>query len=447
MTATVNDGTAAPAPGAAVAPARLRDDRDFRRYWSARTVSLAGASMTFFALPVLVYQLSNKSSFAAGLLVALEAVPYLLLGLVAGALADRLDRRRIMVRADLLNAAVLASVPLAAAFDALTLPHVMAVGMLGAALFVFFDAANFGALPTLVGRDRIAAANGAVMGAGSVLEIAVPSLTGLMIAVIHPSSVLALSALTAAGSALFVRAIVRPLSDPDRTPAALTARRLRGEIADGLRYLWNHPTIRPMTFIGTLQSVAGGAAVGQFVPYLDQALGVSQGDWRFGLMFSVHALGGLVAATLVGRVARRFGAVRVVLYGLPVSATFGILYAIAPVWWLAMLLLGCWAAAYMLVVINGVTYRQQVTPEHLLSRVNVTGRMLAWGLGWTVGGLLGGVIGAAYGPRAGTVAGACALFVALAVAWLSPLRRAAAEPLTRPAAERDSDPATDPARR
>jgi MFS family permease len=420
MTATVNGS----AP-ASVLPARLRDDRDFRRYWSARTVSLAGASMTFFALPVLVYQLSGKSSFAAGLLVALEAVPYLLFGLVAGALADRLDRRRIMVRADLLNAAVLASVPLAAAFGALTLAHVMAVGALGAALFVFFDAANFGALPTLVGRDRIAAANGAVMGTGSVLEIAVPSLTGLLIAVVHPSTVLALSAITAAASALFVRSIIRPLSDPDRTPTALTPRRLRAEIADGLRYLWRHPTIRPMTFVGTLQSVAGGAAVGQFVPYLDKALGVVQGDLRFGLMFSVHALGGLTAAMLVGRVARRFGAVRVVLFGLPVSATFGVCYALAPTWWLATVLLGCWAAAYMLVVINGITYRQQVTPEHLLSRVNVTGRMLSWGVGWTTGGLLGGVVGAVYGPRAGTVAGACALILALVLAWLSPLRQAA----------------------
>jgi len=420
MTAAVNGN--APAP---VVPARLRDDRDFRRYWSARAVSLAGAAMTFFALPVLVYQLSGKSSFAAGLLVALEAVPYLLFGLLAGALADRLDRRRIMVRADLLNAAVLASVPLTAAFGGLTLPHVMAVGAVGAALFVFFDAANFGALPTLVGRDRIAAANGAVMGAGSVLEIAVPSLTGLLIAVIHPSTVLALSALTAAASALFVRSIVRPLSDPDRTAPALTPRRLRAEIGDGLHYLWQHPTIRPMTFVGTLQSVAGGAAVGQFVPYLDKALGVVQGDLRFGLMFSVHALGGLIAAMLVGRVSRRFGAVRVVLYGLPVSATFGICYALAPTWWLAMLLLGCWAAAYMLVVINGITYRQEVTPEQLLSRVNVTGRMLAWGVGWTAGGLLGGVVGAAFGPRAGTVAGACALVVAMVLAWLSPLRQAA----------------------
>ncbi|MCI0685648.1 MAG: MFS transporter [Sporichthyaceae bacterium] len=429
MTATVSGGAEleTPAPVTPQNPpqAPLRADPNFRRYWSARSVSLVGASMTFFALPQLVYQLSNESSFATGLLVAVQAVPYVLFGLVAGALADRLDRRRIMVTADLLNAAVLGSVPVAAAFGALTLPHAMAVGMFGATLFVFFDAANFGALPTLVGRDRIAAANGAVMGAGSVVEIGVPSLTGLLISVVHPSSVLALAALTAVASALFVRAITRPLSDPDRAPGALTARRLRSEIADGLRYLWNHPTIRPMTFVGMLQSVAGGAAVGQFVPYLDRALGVVRGDWRFGLMFSVHALGGLVAAMLVRRVAARFGAVRVVLYGLPVSASFGIAYALAPNWWLAMTLLGCWAAAYMLVVINGITYRQQVTPEHLLSRVNVTGRMLAWGIGWTVGGLLGGVVSTAFDPRAGTVAGAGALVVALIVAWLSPLRRAA----------------------
>lgn len=409
----------------AAAPARLRDDRDFRRYWSARTVSVAGSVATFVVLPTLIWRLT-ENSFYTGALVALEAVPYLLFGLVAGAVADRFDRRRIMIRADLLNALVLGSVPLAAAFDALTVPHLMAVGSIGAALFVFFDAANFGALPTLVGRDRIAAANGVVMGSGSVVEIAVPSLTGVLIGVVYPSTVLGLSALTFVASALIVRAITRPLSDPDRVSAALTGRRLRADIAEGLRYLWQHPTIRAMTMVGVLQSVAGGVAVGQFVPFLATALRVRDGDWQYGVLFSVHALGGLVAAALVGRLASRFGAARVVLYGLPVSATFALLFAFAPNWQSAMLLLGCWAAAYMCVVINGITYRQQVTPEPLLSRVTVTGRMLSMGVGWTAGGLLGGVIGAAVSPRGGMAAAAAVLFVAVVAGWLSPLRGMAA---------------------
>ncbi|HYT30378.1 MAG TPA: MFS transporter, partial [Actinomycetota bacterium] len=148
-----------------IAPAaeRLRDDPDFRRFWSARMVSLAGSSMTYVALPVLVYAMT-RSPLLTGVVAGFEAVPYLLLGLVAGALADRWDRRRVMVTADLASAAALGSLPLAAAFGVLTVPHVLIAALLSPTIFVFFDAANFGAVPTLVGRDRIALANAAIWG-------------------------------------------------------------------------------------------------------------------------------------------------------------------------------------------------------------------------------------------------------------------------------------------
>src|SRR5437899_10060882 len=106
-------------------PARLRDDPQFRRFWTARMVSLAGSSFTYVALPVLIYRRTG-SPLLTGLVAAFEAIPYLLLGLVAGALADRWDRRRVMVAADLTSAVALGSLPVAAAFGVLTVPHILA---------------------------------------------------------------------------------------------------------------------------------------------------------------------------------------------------------------------------------------------------------------------------------------------------------------------------------
>jgi MFS family permease len=82
---------------------RLRDDPEFRRFWLARVVSLAGSSFTYVALPVLIYQRTG-SPLLTGVVAAFEAIPYLLLGLLAGALADRWDRRRVMVAADVTSA-------------------------------------------------------------------------------------------------------------------------------------------------------------------------------------------------------------------------------------------------------------------------------------------------------------------------------------------------------
>src|SRR6266498_1588148 len=132
----------------------LRRDTAFRRYWLARVISLLGSAVTYVALPVLVYQVTGSSLWTALVTVA-EGAPYLCVGLLAGAVADRGDRRRLMVATDLASAAVLASIPVAYTAGALTAPHVLAAAFAAQTLFVFFDAANFGALPVLVGRDRI----------------------------------------------------------------------------------------------------------------------------------------------------------------------------------------------------------------------------------------------------------------------------------------------------
>ena len=157
------------APAADV-PGRLRDDPDFRRYWVARVASLAGSIVTAVAMPVLVYRMTGSPGLTA-LTTTLEALPYLLVGLVAGALGDRLDRQRLMVTADVLNVVVVGSVPLAWWLGGLTVPHVLAAAFSAQLLFTFFDGANFGALPVLVGRSRVGEANAAIWGFGGVLMV------------------------------------------------------------------------------------------------------------------------------------------------------------------------------------------------------------------------------------------------------------------------------------
>jgi MFS family permease len=112
---------------------------------------------------------------------------------------------------------------------------------------------------------------------------------------------------------------------------------------------------------------------------------------------------------------------RVTLAALPVSVALGLLTPVWRNWWMGALSLFVWSIGYTLVAINSISYRQQVTPEHMLGRVNTAGRMLAWGLGWTGGALLAGVLSGLIGLRATlfTMAGLAA--VGLVVAYTSPL--------------------------
>lgn len=399
---------------------RLRSDSDFRRYAVARVVSLAGSAITYLAMPVLVYQLTG-SNFWTGVVVVAESVPYVCFGLIAGALADRVDRRRLMVTMDLVSTVLLGSVPVAYALGVLTAPHVLLVAFAAQSAFVFFDAANFGALPTLVGTERLASAQSTVFGAGTVVELVVPGLAGAALAVVPPASLLALDAVSFAASALLIRLIARPLWDPGR--AATAARHLGREIRDGLGFLWRHPVVRVQTLVGVTQSFTGGAFLGQLVPWADQALGVPPGDGRLGLMFMAWGVGSLGASLVFPRLSRRFGDARVTLIAMPLSAVGSLACALAGHWLVALGTLAAWGVVYLISVLNSVTVRQKVTPEHLLSRVNTAGRMLAWGIGGASGGLVAGVLSEATGPRAALILASGVTAAGAVAAWLSPLRR------------------------
>ncbi len=410
---------------------RLRDDPQFRRFWLARVVSLAGSSFTYVALPVLIYRRTG-SPLLTGVVAAFEAIPYLMLGLVAGALADRWDRRRVMVAADLTSAVALGSLPLAALLGVLTVPHILAAAFLSPTVFVFFDAANFGAIPALVGRERIASANSAIWGAGTIVEIAFPVLAGALLAVVASTTLIAFDSLSFVGSALLIGGVSRPLSDPGRAPARLGARALASEVREGLRFLFGHAKVRTMTLVGACQSLAGGAFVGQMVVWADRSLGVRSGDIRLGVLFGAWGLGALAASVLMAKLIRERGAPRVTLLALPASALLATATALSTNWLEGAMLLLAWGVAYMLVVMSTVTYRMQETPEPLMSRVNTAGRMLSFGVGWPVGSLLGGLVAQAAGPGAGMLAGASVAALGALLAWTSPLR--AEEP--RPAEAR-----------
>ncbi|WP_329791643.1 MFS transporter [Lentzea sp. DG1S-22] len=398
-------------------------ERDFGRYLSARVLSVLGAVVSAVALPVLVYQVTGSAGWTAAVTAA-EALPYLVFGLPAGALADRLDRRAMMVAMDFAVAAVLLSVPLAWLAGGLTAPHVVVVAFATQTAFVFFDAANFGALPALVGKERVTAAYSKLFGRTTVVELVVPGLTGLLIAVVAPAALLAVNALTAVGSALLLRAITSSMATPRPVRGA---GQIAVDVREGLRFLWHEPVIRVLTLVGATHSVASGAWTASLVPFADRVLGVApEGDARLAALFSCWGLGAIIASRLLPRVTARWGNARVALTALPLSLLGGVLVLVSGHWLLTCAAAVHWGVTGAVVVINGITYRQQVCPEGLQSRVNTTARMVAWGLGQPLGAAVAGGVSVATGdPRAGLGVCLAVLLLGVAAAWVSPVLRRA----------------------
>jgi MFS family permease len=403
-------------PRSAVSDAPLRADAEFRLYWLARALSTAGSVVTLVALPVLVYRMTGSSLITA-VTSASEAAPYVIFGLVAGALSDRWDRKRVMVSADVISAVLIATIPVAYWLGVLTIPHVLIVAFAVQAVAVFFDGSNFAALPMLVGSRRIASANAAISGTTTVAQTVLPSVVGVSLAVVQPASLLVVNALTFAASAAYVRSIRRPLHDPQRARTPLTWTVLFRDIAEGVRFLRAHREVRTLTIISALQCVSTGGFIALMVIWCDRVLHVGTGGWRFGLVYSAWGIGGLLGAVSLAWLLRRTDAPSIALRALPFSAALGIATSLVSWWPAAVAGLLAWGAAYTLVWVNIVSYRQQVTPEPLLGRVNTSSRMFAWGIGYTGGAMISGALSQVIGLQAAMTAMTLVTVIAVVMGW------------------------------
>jgi MFS family permease len=390
--------------------------RDFSLWYLSRSISVAGTSASAVALPLLVYRTSQSASLTAAV-VGLEAVPYLLFGLFAGAAADRLNRKVMMVVADLGCAFMLATVPIAKAFGVLTSWHVLLAAFAIGSGFCWFDAAAWGAFVRLVGKSRVTQANSLIWSTEIILEIVAPAAAGFLSAVADPTAVLAANAATYLVSAALLYRIETPLNPGPGTP-----RPLRTEIVEGLRCLWGMPAARSLTVAGLGLNIAVGGVLGLLVVHATTVLGLSASDQRIGLLYTAGAIGSLIAAVVMPPAIRRVGQgmVSVAALALFVIAIIGL--AATSNFTMALALWALWAIARLTVNANGITVRQLMTPDHLQGRVNTTGRMISWG-GTPFGALIGGVMADSYGVRAAYLVLAIPAILGLAMVLSPNVRR------------------------
>ncbi len=411
-----------------IPPGSLLAERSFFLFWSAHAISEVGSRITYVVAPILVYQLTG-SALGTGVLAGLQAVPYLLFGLVAGAIADRADRRRLMVGSSLLQTVILASIPIASAAGVLRVEQVFVVALLSATLFVWFDAANFGALPLIAGRDRLVEANAAVSGASSLIAVVAPAIAGVLAATIGPANAIGLDAVSYGLSAVALLLIRTPFSTRHLEAASVepVLRRLVADVREGLRFLWGHRLVRSLTLLGFGVSFTGGAVTGLTVVYGVRALGLPDSGVGIGLLFSAAALGSLASSLLLPRLNRRYATGSITLAGLTVAVVAVAALALVTNFVAALVFFAAWGGAQTLVIINGISLRQQVAPDHLQGRVNVSARMIAWG-GMPFGAAAGGALAQVTSVEATYLIMAVGVAISALIGWFSPLRTARAGP-------------------
>jgi MFS family permease len=401
----------------------------YRRLWGSVGISLLGSEITVIALPLAAVAVLDASAGQVALLAAAGTAPFLLLGLPAGAWADLWPRRTLMVRTDWLRGLLLATVPLAYALGGLTLAHLFVVTFAVGCLSVFFDIAALSALPALVPRERLSAANGTLEAARAGAQTSGPALGGVLVHVLSAPVALAADAVSFLASAVLLRGLP-PLPAPPRPADPVPLRR---QVAEGLAFCLTHPLIRGLALGGAWLNFWGHALLAVFIPYAVRDLGQSAAV--IGLVLASANVGYLLGSLLVPRLNARFGVGPVILLGVLLHGSL-LAVALAPAagplpWLIAGF--GVQSLGVSLWNVNAVSLRQASTPEPLLARMNATSRFLLWGampLGAAVGGLLATVAGMGV---AVLVAAIAVPLVAVPLAW-SPLRRVRELPAENPAA-------------
>ena len=393
-----------PNPSSHILLARLQNDErdglrllkdglgpEYRKLWTASTVSNLGDGVTLVAGPLLAASLTRDPVLVAGIAFA-QRLPWLLFSLVSGALVDRFDRRRVMWTVDGFRTVLLGFLGLAVLLDFVSVPLLYAVFFLMGTAETLFDTASVSILPAVVQRDRLEKANGRLFGAQIVSnELVAPPLGGFLFAVAAsvPFFLDAGSFAAAAALVLFMRGKFRT-ERPERTPPTT----LRAEISEGLRWLWGNRLLRTLAVSLGIMNLTSTATISIFVLFAQERLGL--GSLGYGVLLTSVAVGGVAGSLAAERLVEWLGAGTIMRLGLLIEAVSTGVIALSrePLVVGAMLaLFGFHAIVWNVVTIS---LRQQIIPERLLGRVNSVYRLLGLG-GMSAGALLGGVLARGFG--------------------------------------------------
>lgn len=392
---------------------------DFRRLWLADALSQFGDRINLLAVPLLAAITLHATAFQLSVLRTLETLAYLLLALQVGAWTDRMRKRRVLVAADLGRAVAFGSVPVAAAFGALTMPQLYAVVAVAGVLSVFFEVAHRTYLPSLVARSQLVEGNARLQANVSVAAVSAPGLSGWLVQLFGGATAVGVNAVSFLWSAAWLRRI----RAPDRVPPARARAPLRHEIADGLRFVFRHPVLRAIGAHDVCVSVCQQFQITVAALFLLREVHLSPGV--IGLLQAGGLTGAVLGSAVARRLGRRFGEARLMWSSALVwGAGYLMIPLTTPGWGLAWYPVGNFLTGVSIVVLNvhQLSYRQAVTPERLQGRVAATSSFLYFAPG-PIGSVLAGVLASVVGLR-GTLwlAGAG---VAAAALWLvcSPLRR------------------------
>lgn len=370
-------------------------DRDFRLLWLGETTSTVGTSVSRVALPLVAVVTLDASTLQVSALTGASWLPWLVVGLPAGAWVDRLPRRLVMLVCDITSLVALLTVPVAAWADLLTIWHLLVVALVLGTANVFATTAYSVYVPRIVSAEQVPKANATLQGCEAIAQVAGPGLAGLLTQLAGAVTGVVADAVSFLVSAVCLLGIgTREASAPPVRTSGL-----RQEIATGLRLLAADPYLRVLAVFGALTNLMLIGYQSILVLFLIRDIGASPA--LVGAILSAMSAGGILGAVVAPVLTRHVGSAYALLLSALCTAPFGLLIPLTAAGpRLTLVAVGGFVVGCGVVTGNVIrdSWRQIYCPRHLLGRVLVSMQVLNYGA-IPVGALLAGALGSAIGLR------------------------------------------------
>ncbi len=423
---------------ASTAPRRsLFRHPDYRKLWTAATVSLFGTQVSQLAIPFIAAVVLHASPGEVGLLTTIDFLPFILFTLPAGVWVDRFPKKRILVFGDLGRAAMLISIPIAWWLGALTIWQLYIVGFVIGTMTVFFDVADQSYLPTILDREDLVDGNAKLQISQSSAQILGQPVGGGVVALLTAPVAVLIDAVSYVGSAGLILSIRETARRAARTadvgPAGIVSKAddvapplasgvavaveaaateasptvgagafdapagMRTQIMDGLRYIFRHEYLGNIAATTATANLFGNIGMAIFPVFVYRELAMSPA--AVGTVGGIGGAGVLIGALIATRVQARLGIGRTIVLTAALFGPVGLLIPLAtPELALIFLSTSFFIASISNVIYNvsQISLRQAITPEHFLGRMNATMRFLVWGtipIGSLIGAGLSEVVG------------------------------------------------------
>jgi MFS family permease len=374
----------------ALAPSRL--GRDFRWLLASSWAANLGDGIALAAGPLLVAS-QTQSPILVALAALLQRLPWLLFGLYAGALADRLDRRVVVIVSDLLRVVVLAVLCAAIVTDQVNVAWVLVAMFLLGVAEVFADTTSNTLLPMLVEKRDLGIANSRLMaGFITVNQMAGPPLGAVLFAAGLAVPFVAQALVVLLGALLVAR-----IATPKGAVRDASGSRVGRDIVEGVRWVWHHHAVRTLALVMITFNVTWGAAWSVLVLYATQRLGM--GEIGFGLLTTAAAVGGLISTSRYRWLEERVPLATLMRACLTLEVLMHLALAVNTVAWVAIVIMVVFGAYAFVWGTLSTAVRQRAVPTELQGRVGSVYLVGVFG-GIVLGQALGGVIADIWGLAA-----------------------------------------------